>query len=105
VHREPFRDILARAGVRSPTDLPRGVLLGSLNVVDCLPIDKVLFENFDKRQLPFGDFRPGNWAWLVSEPQWLAEPIRYTGCRGLFEVADEICSQSNCSTPSSARLF
>jgi hypothetical protein len=90
--REPFRSVLALGGIKSPSDLPRGVLLGTITLEDCLPTDQVLFNNLDERELAWGDFRPGYWAWKMSAPRELGISIPYHGVLGIFDVADEICS-------------
>jgi hypothetical protein len=41
-------------------------------------------------QLPFGDFAPGRWAWIVESAQCLAEPIPYRGRRGLWTLPEEV---------------
>jgi hypothetical protein len=87
---EPIRGILKRAGIRSPTDLPRGVLLGTITLDDCVPTDEVTYATVDEREFAFGDFRPGHWAWKVSNPIALAVPIPYHGVLGIFDVPDEV---------------
>lgn len=37
-------------------------------------------------QLPYGDFTPGRWAWLLRDPQPLAEPIPMRGALHWQEV-------------------
>jgi activating signal cointegrator 1 len=87
---EPFRSTLAQAGIKRPSELPLGVLLGSLIVEDCLPTDQVMYGNPDVRDVAFGDFRPGHWAWRMSDPKPLATPIFYQGVLGIFDVPDHI---------------
>lgn len=36
-------------------------------------------------QLPYGDFQPGRWAWMLSDVDVLAEPIPAKGKQGLWE--------------------
>lgn len=89
---EPFRRVLARAGIRGPGYLARGVLLGAVVLEDCVPTDQVVFDNADEQELAFGDFRPGRWAWRLAKPTLLAEPMPYQGMRGIFDVPDSVCS-------------
>lgn len=35
-------------------------------------------------QLPFGDWTPGRWAWALTDPEPLPEPIRVTGKQGVW---------------------
>jgi hypothetical protein len=37
------------------------------------------------RELPWGDFTPGRWAWLLGDIVKLAEPIPARGLQGLWE--------------------
>lgn len=47
---------------------PEALLLWSADVGELEPVDV-------SDQLPFGDFRPGRWAWLLDDVQHLAEPV------------------------------
>jgi activating signal cointegrator 1 len=89
---EPFRSVLAKAAIRGPGYLARGVLLGAVFLEDCLPTDEVLFDSADAREAAFGDFRPGRWAWRMTTPVWLREPIPIRGKRCIFDVPDGVCS-------------
>jgi hypothetical protein len=86
----PFREALARCGFKSVSELPRGVLLGTICLEDCLPCDLVTYYPLDPRALEFSDFRPGYWAWTMTRPQVLPAPIRHRGQRGLFDVPDAL---------------
>ena len=81
--------------MRGPADLPRGVLLGTITVEDCVPTDQVLFSNPDPRELALGNFGPGKWAWRMSDPQCLPAPIPFQGALGLFEVPDQLLLYPN----------
>ncbi len=37
-------------------------------------------------QLPYGDFTPGRFAWMLRDPEPLAEPIPMRGALGWQEV-------------------
>jgi len=36
-------------------------------------------------QLPYGDFRPGRWAWMLTDIDQLLDPIPATGKQGVWE--------------------
>lgn len=57
--------------------VPRGVILGVVEVIDCV-------EGGD------------GWAWLLASPRWLAEPVACSGRLGLFtvELPDHLLSMS-----------
>jgi hypothetical protein len=41
-------------------------------------------------QLPYGDFTPGRWAWLLADARPLLVPISCRGAQGLWTVPDDI---------------
>ena len=86
--REPFRSHLAREGFPHSADLPLGVLLGVVDLVDCVPTESVLAE-LSESERHYGDFRPGRWAWQFANPRFLSQPQSARGQRGLFSVALE----------------
>jgi hypothetical protein len=84
---EPFRSFLARAGYRQSADLPRGAVLGTVELVKCLPVPTVLSLLQDRpEELAFGDHRKARWAWQLARPLPLREPYRCRGRLGLFDV-------------------
>ncbi len=71
---EPFRSILTGAGFRDASALPRGVLLGTVVVQDCLPAEQLAYRAPFHQEAAFGDFGPGRWAWQVRSPAALLDP-------------------------------
>ena len=95
---------------------PFGALIGTVELYDCVPICDGLTEMEDyedvgfrivaeppygawmyagpddrvgtdvANQLPYGEFYPGRWAWLLRDPQPLAEPIPMRGAQHWQEV-------------------
>ncbi len=57
-------------------DLPRGVILGSVELITCIAPGKYLSEWS----------RKGMWSWLLKDPIPFVTPIRFTGKQGLFDV-------------------
>src|SRR5262249_36001304 len=89
--REPFRSVLQRAGYRGSADLPTGVVLGSVELVDCRPADAVRDElSLDSPELHFGDFRRGRWAWRLNDPRAIPVPYPLTGRLGVYEVPEPV---------------
>ena len=62
-----------------PPQLPTGVIVGSVEVVDCVQSDDC--------ESPW---RAGPWCWLLRDPVAFARPIPYKGRLRLFEVPDEV---------------
>jgi len=86
---EPFASALRQAGIRTPGDLPRGVLLAKGILDDCQYIGRLMGVyafKIGEPELSFGDYTPGRYAWLLDGMEPLPEPIPYKGSLGLFEV-------------------
>lgn len=66
----------AHRGLLPPGPLPRGVILGTVNVTGCV------------RDSPSPWAEPGCWHWILKNPQPLAEPVPRTGRLGLWTVPD-----------------
>jgi hypothetical protein len=65
-------------------DLPLGAAVAVVELVDCLPVGD-LPTSFIRRELPFGDFRPGRFGWLFKRIRRI-KPFPVVGRQGLFEV-------------------
>jgi hypothetical protein len=88
----PFQECLAAAGVQRLRDLPLGCVVGTVNLIDCVPVSD-LGDELELRERCFGDFRDGRYAWLLADPL-ACTPCRCVGQLGLFDVADEIFSKT-----------
>lgn len=64
--------------------LPRGAIIGRVNLVACLPTNHVR-PQIDKRELAFGDYSPGRYAWRLENFYKFEEPIAAKGALGLWE--------------------
>jgi hypothetical protein len=82
---EPFRSLLQEAGYRSGVELPRGVLLGTVELVDCLPLRKVQLARACDGLL-YVD-RRGRYALQLGNPKPFGRPRAAVGRLGLYEVA------------------
>jgi hypothetical protein len=82
---EPFRRDLAAAGFIHSADLPRGAIIGTVELVACVPSDSILDELTDAERL-YGDLGPGLWAWRLADARPLDLPLPMTGHLGLFKV-------------------
>jgi hypothetical protein len=85
---EPIRSALRTVGIDSCKQLPLGVVLGVVELVDCLRVEEA--GAVPPEELPLGDFTPGRWLWYVTQPRPLASPVPYRGRLGLFEVPDSL---------------
>jgi hypothetical protein len=85
---EPFRSLLREAGYSHPADLPRGTIVGAVELLDCVPADEALRLVTDSAEPDLGDYGSGRWAWRLANPIRLAVPVPFCGRLGLFEVPD-----------------
>jgi hypothetical protein len=90
-HQEPFRTVLAQAGISGSDQLPRGVVLATCELVmivrggrpAALAVAALL--PISPHELWFGDFSPGRYAWVLDDVEPLAAPVRARGALGLWE--------------------
>lgn len=80
---EPFRSAMLEA---LDHVLPFGEIIGTVNLADCLPVEKALehpLMTLTERQ--FGDYTPGRFAWLFEDAKPFETPIPAKGALGLWE--------------------
>lgn len=75
---EPFFSSLGRAGYGSWRSLPCGALLGTLQLVDCVPVEYVR-PTISSEEYAFGNYTSGRWAWKLEDPRLFKEPIPMKG--------------------------
>ena len=86
--REPFRSTLEAYGYRVPLNAPHMSIIAICELVEVLPTEEVR-EVVANRELAFGDFADGRFAWLLEDVQRLGIPIRVKGAQGLWEWEPE----------------
>jgi len=68
--------------------LPRGFLLGSVELLGCTPTeDLVNAVGSDEKE--FGLWDPGRFAWECGNPVILQKPVAVRGLPGFFAVDDD----------------
>jgi hypothetical protein len=96
---EPFRGLLKRAGFMFGADLPRGKILGFVELVDCIPIEKLAGDEaaaFRAQEKLLGPLQPSWFAWKLGNPQMLRHPLPAAGKRGIYDAAIDL---STCGQP------
>lgn len=102
-HLEPFRSALMAAGQQAGEArifsfgmLPLGAIVAKCDLLDVIETAEevdALREGVDvgdldgvriERELAFGNFTPGRFAWVLAHVERLAEPIPCTGALGLW---------------------
>jgi hypothetical protein len=92
--REPVAGLLRRAGCLDPDRLPRGVVLGTVELVGCTRVEDLEPGVLTDAERALGDFRPGRWAWELRNPCLLAVPLAAHGWLGVFTLPDFPLPQS-----------
>lgn len=86
---EPFRSVLREGGFKQSADLRGGVILGTVELIECRPVREVLARLPPGAvEIAFGDYRAGRWAWQLARPVLFTNPLPYSGRLGLFDVPD-----------------
>lgn len=79
---EPFYRTLRGAGLATH-DLPRGALLGTVQLVDCVPVEYVR-PTISADEYVFGDYSAHRFAWRFEDVRMFPEPIPVRGSLGLW---------------------
>lgn len=76
-------------------DLPRGAIVATCELVDCVqvlyewPHNQLVSQRsrhiLTDQERAFGDYTPGRFAWLLADVKMLPEPIPARGALGLWE--------------------
>ncbi len=85
--RKLIRDVLGLGYIDWKERIPTGVIIGKASLVNCLRIDEVT-AILIKKQYPdeyaFGDFTPGRYAWVMTDPVLFENPVPASGKQGLW---------------------
>lgn len=82
--REPWMLLLQKLGMSQCSVWPRGAVLGTVELLDCVRVEDL--TDVSDLELQLGDFRPGRWAWLLGDPHPWPKPIPARGRLGVFEL-------------------
>lgn len=61
--------------------LPRGVVVGTVEIVDCVPVEEIMHTLTERERL-LGDYSPGRFAWVLKNPFMFDTPIPARGQQG-----------------------
>lgn len=99
---EPFRSVLAGAGYKLYSQMPRACIVATCELVSVIQIkpihsitgwkwtgtDGATYDfPLDKQEMFFGDYGDDRYAWLLHNVQRLAKPVPARGALGLWECA------------------
>lgn len=76
--------------------LPRGALLGTVDLIDCLPTNaRPMFMPMNGDDLACGDFSADRYGWRRDSFSLFDKPIPYIGRQGFFQVPDAMLAERN----------
>ena len=79
------KEYFYKNGIRLVAKLPRGVVVGTVEIVDCVPIEKLYGTQYDTPQeRAFGDWSPGRYGWIMKEPVLFDKPVPAIGRQGFW---------------------
>lgn len=67
-----------------------GSVIGTVEIADCVPIEQLYGTPFDTPlERACGDWSPGRYGWILSDPILFEKPIPATGRQGLWNWEEE----------------
>lgn len=82
---ESFDKALAETGINGLMECPRGAVIATCKLVDCVKTEVIAGALQGTNELMFGDYEPGRYAWILEDIKPLPEPIPAKGMLGLWE--------------------
>ena len=76
-----FWELLWAVGGKTDRDLPLGAVVGTVEIVGCVPVEDVV-DGHTEREKALGDYSPGRWAWVLKNPVMFDTPIPTRGKQG-----------------------
>ncbi len=76
------------AEIGGKTDLPRGAVLGTVEIVDCVPVEEII-HTLSERERLLGDYSPGRFAWVLKNPVAFSMPVPAKGKQGWWNWDEE----------------
>lgn len=76
---------------------PRGVLLGTVELIDVLTTETIRTAPWlesRETELKLGDFSDGRFGWQLENARRFKTPIPYRGAQGLFQVPDHVVAEA-----------
>jgi len=84
-------EIAIHAAKRKPdqllhiTDLPLGAIIGTVEIMDCVHIEKLYGSKYDTElERSYGDWAKGRYGWILNNPKRYGKPILATGRQGFW---------------------
>ena len=84
-HVATINESLKRAGYKTLDDIPRGAIIGQVELIGCHPAMAV-YPEIDRYAMDMGHYDHGRFAWEIVNPIMFEEPIPWKGQQGFFDV-------------------
>jgi len=91
--RELHAYLVHRGSIGLPGVLPRGVILATCRLADCLKVTEGNAGMFGEFERLSGDLSIGRFVWVLEDVRPLIEPIACRGGQGLWDVPRRIEEQ------------
>ena len=80
---------------KMPDPMPFGVLLGVVDLIAVLHIEKILAGDVPDhlRWVIDHEHTEGPWCWVLASPRAFDEPRKWRGMPGIFHVPNGVCRQ------------
>lgn len=80
-HVPGFHESAAILGITSISELVRGAIIGTVEIIDCVPVESII-DTITEQERLLGDYSPGRYAWILKDPRPLPYPIAAKGKQG-----------------------
>lgn len=80
---QPFGRVLFAAGIKTPADLPRGMVIATVTLRRVERVESIR-DLISDQEDAFGNYDDGRYAWVFENPILLPEPVPVRGALGLW---------------------
>jgi hypothetical protein len=77
-------------GCRNLGQVPRGAVIGTVTLVDCIKVERLTPILLTKTELLWGDYKPGQWVFVFRDAVRFTEPLPAAGRTGLWEWPEPV---------------
>lgn len=84
--REPYASVIKELGYKDIYSMPRGLVLGYVTLLDCIPATVLDLFKLSEWELSVGDFREGRFAWKLENPTPFPTPFPALGRPSLYDI-------------------
>ena len=89
-----FGESLKKLGVTNRGMLTTGAILAEVRLVDVVRTEDTV-ESLSEKEIAFGDYTPGRWAWIFDSLVAFPSPVETKGGLGLWNWDDERTKPEN----------